>query len=104
MKTQKLPKGFIGIAEVKGSKFERVKETQYAYMYMVDDSHYEVFEKKTTPICLDFEHRIYSDVEVKEVYPKAKDFGIWAWTKNDYESACNLLDSLKKEDKIKINV
>jgi hypothetical protein len=46
-----------------------------------------VFEVKTTPICLDFANRVYSEDEVKVVYPKAKDFGVWAWSFNSLESA-----------------
>ena len=83
MKTHKLETDFIGIGEVKGFHYRKVRETVTAYLYLVKDENsvwYEVFKKKATPICLDFSKRIYSETELKKVYPKSKDFGVWAWT------------------------
>ena len=67
----KLPLKFDGKGEVKGYSFEQVMETDSGYAYRVSDessTHYEVFKKKTTFKCIDFEKRIFSDTEKKEVY------------------------------------
>jgi len=92
MKTTNLPQTFVGTGEVKGFTFNRVFDGQHRKIYevWVEDvptPHYEMFEVKTTPICLDFANRVYSEDEVKVVYPKAKDFGVWAWSFNSLESA-----------------
>jgi hypothetical protein len=88
---KELELGFEGIGEVKGFKFAQMQSSTYAYLYEVvgdgGNVHYEIFERKNTPICIDFEKRIYSDTEFKEVYPKAKDFGIWAFTVKNFDSA-----------------
>ena len=63
--------------------FQQVKESEYGYIYAVSDkdlTFYEVFEKKETPLCLDFKNRLYSDTEFKHRYPSNEDFGKWAWT------------------------
>jgi len=52
-----------------------------------DKTWFEVFNTTYVPICIDFEKRIYSETDVKEVYPKSKDFGVWAWTYNNKEEA-----------------
>lgn len=87
----RLPYQFDGIGEVKGFKFERINFSDNAFMYKVSPPeakcHYEVFNRKLTPVCLNFETRTYSDELFKEVYPKAKDFGKWAWCFNDSEKA-----------------
>lgn len=79
-----------GNGEVKGFIFTKKYENDRGYVYEVrtgDRTHFEVFHKKETPICIDFENRIYSETEKKEVYPKSKDFGVWAWTVNNLEKA-----------------
>ena len=91
MKTiERLPLQFIGTGEVKGFKFEQVSELPTHYIYSVnsgEETHYEVFEVRETPLCIDFENRIYSDVQFKHVYPKSNDFGVWAWTTKKLEQA-----------------
>lgn len=88
---------FDGIGEMKGFKFQFLSIGSGKYMYKVTSSegnvHYEVFNIKTVPICIDFEKRIYSETDFKEVYPKAKDFGIWAWTFRDIEKAAEKMKS-----------
>jgi len=78
---------FIGKGEVKGFRFRKIASTQHANLYEVDSGvsnvHYEVFMRKLVPVCIDFENRLYSKTEQKEVYPKSKDFGVWAWTYNN---------------------
>jgi hypothetical protein len=82
--TKALDLKFIGTGDVKGFKFSQIHYTELAYVYKVDDGDgnvcFEVFKRKTAPICIDFEKRIYSETERKEYYPKSKDFGVWAWT------------------------
>ena len=94
---QKLESTFEGSGEVKGYTFTRLREVKYGYVYEVTDGdtiHYEAFRKKEVPICLDFAKRIYSDVDTKEVYPKAASFGVWAWTFNDFLRAVDRIDTL----------
>ena len=93
-----LPHYFEGTGEVKSFLFNIADKNDFAYMYEVNDgcrTYFEVFERKHTPICLDFNKRIYSDKEFKDIYPKAKDFGIWAWSFNDKEIAVNKFKSIK---------
>lgn len=97
MDIQPLPKEFIGTGEVKGMMFNQVFASKERYIYEVKQEdtptpHYEVFDRKTTPICIDFENRVYSETEHKEVYPKSKDFGVWAWTFNNLQTAKDKLN------------
>jgi hypothetical protein len=98
---KELEKQFIGIGEVKGFKFTRIMYTEHVNLYKVESNegniHFEVFKRKFTPVCIDFENRVYSDTEFKENYPKAKDFGKWAWCINDYKKAENKYNELIHE-------
>jgi hypothetical protein len=88
--TEELPELFIGTGEVRGFQFYQVKKHESVYIYQVDvegKSHFEVFERKLSQKCIDFKNRIYSETEFKEIYPKAKNFGIWAWTYPSYQQA-----------------
>lgn len=90
----KLPAQFIGTGEVKGFTFKRVFENEKGYVYGViqnEKVHYEAFYKKVTPVCIDFENRIYSETEYKESYPSSKHFGSIAWTANSMDEAINRL-------------
>lgn len=85
-----LPLSFEGTGEVKGVTFlQRIKtDTHYIFERVQDEmSHFEVFERKHTPVCLDFTKREYSTTEFKEIYPKSKDFGITAWCCNSFAKA-----------------
>jgi len=96
-----LPKIFIGKGEVKGFLFNQVSSNKEAYIYKVDNKgvfYYEVFRRVKTPICIDFEKRIYSDTEFKEVYPKSKQFGISAWSFSSIEKATEKFNTLKSID------
>jgi hypothetical protein len=87
---EELPELFIGTGEVKGFKFSQVKKHESVYIYQVDVEgkfHFEVFERKLSQKCIDFKNRVYSETESKEIYPKAKNFGIWAWTYPTYQQA-----------------
>lgn len=97
---QKLDKNFIGTGEVSRFKFRQLLNTTNGYLYEVVDGntyHYEVFKIKISPVCIDFKNRIYSDSEFKEVYPKSKDFGVWAWTYRDIIIANEKLESFTNE-------
>jgi hypothetical protein len=101
---QKLEKVIEGTGEVDGFTYTFTKETDKAYLYEAtseEHKHFEVFEKKITPICLDFANRVYSETEFKEIYPKAKDFGIWAFTYNNYISANHKMLSLTEDVKLR---
>lgn len=83
-----------GKGESKGFLFTKEHETDQGYVYKVDtgtSQHYEVFYKRSTPVCLDFENRVYSKTETKELYPKSKDFGKTAWTYYDRNKAIKRL-------------
>lgn len=86
---QLLEKEFTGRGEVRGFLFVELlcNETAYIYRVCAGKCHYEVFERKNTPVCVDYAKRIYSETEFKEIYPKAKDFGVWAWTFDNFEKA-----------------
>ena len=86
-----LKKEFIGIGEVKGFKFIQITNGEHAFLYKVFISdtiyHYEVFKRKNTPLCIDFENKVFSETEFKEIYPKSNAFGVWAWTHKDHIKA-----------------
>ncbi len=93
-----LKEEFTGIGEVNGFEFIRMAESDLGYVYQVNtgsSTHYEVFRKKISPICIDFGNRIYSVKDFKESYPKAKAFGVWAWTEFKLDSALNKLHNMQ---------
>ncbi len=93
-----LEKEFVGGGEVLGFSFKQVMFNDKAYVYEVRCGkvvYYEVFFRKTTAVCLDFEKRVYSDVDSKERYPKSNDFGVWAWTVKGLDKAKAKFDSLE---------
>jgi len=97
----KLTTEFVGTGEVSGFEFKQIAETELGYIYSVSNygrEWYEVFRRKTTPVCLDFEKRIYSETEFKEVYPKGEAFGVWAWTSPDKEKALTMLNNLPENE------
>lgn len=94
--------GYEGFSKV---LFEYVDETEHCYLYrrvIGDYVDYEIFEKKTTPGLKYEDGKFITDNSVmKERYPKANDFGKWAWScagVNCEERAKEVL--LCKEDKI----
>lgn len=98
-KTIKLPKSFIGAGEVRGFLFTKKLENEKAYIYEVCNGKYvyfEVFLKKTKPICIDFENNIYSEIEFKERYPNSKDFGKWAFCIYKYDKAVSKFNQISK--------
>jgi len=97
---QELPNKFIGKGEVKGFQFNVIYKSEFAYIYQVDNGsiQFEVFERKNTPVCIDFGKRIYSETEFREIYPKSNSFGKWAWICKDLDSAIKKAELI--EDKI----
>jgi hypothetical protein len=88
--THYIPTNFEGKGEVKGFTFTQVEKSEKMYLYKVKYEgfvYYELFEIRTAPLCVNFENREYSDTEFREVYPKANDFGVWAWTFRDLKDA-----------------
>lgn len=91
MEIKELPKHFIGTGEVRGFEFTQLLKTDHAYLYQVecksenDDkttTYYEIFERKI--------NKVYGNVS----YPKSKSFGIWAYTKSDFNVAVSKLSEL----------
>ena len=65
-----LEKSFIGSNEVKDMSFEQILSSDKGYLYEVKDGtqkRYEVFKRKISNICVDFEKRLYSETEMKIV-------------------------------------
>ncbi|QOW09091.1 hypothetical protein Q73A0000_01365 [Kaistella flava (ex Peng et al. 2021)] len=85
-----------------GFTYKLVKSTDSGYLFSIHNSEsdtmygYEVFMRKLTPLCVDFEKKIFSETEFKERYPKANDFGVWAWTAKRLERAEEILESFEK--------
>tara|TARA_R110000868_G_scaffold106690_2_gene292414 strand:+ start:1855 stop:2166 length:312 start_codon:yes stop_codon:yes gene_type:complete len=99
---KELESKFKGVGEVKGFKYNRIKTTETMYVYSVhtgESTHFEVFERRTVPLCIDFEKRIYSETERKETYPKSNAFGVWAWTASTMKRAIEILEN-KTESKL----
>jgi hypothetical protein len=98
MEITTLENEFIGGGEVKGFKFTKIASVHGGYCYEVvtneGNIHYEVFRAKNVRLCVDFEKRIYSQTEFKEIYPKSKDFGVWAWILYNKERALAKLATL----------
>jgi hypothetical protein len=94
---KKLETEFTGVGEVRNFNFLQLYSTNLAYIYKVSnkDVHYECFLKKSVPLCIDFKNKIYSEIDFKEVYPKSKDFGVWAWTFKKYEDALNKITDVE---------
>lgn len=95
-----LPKQFEGGVATKGFIFTLFRSSDTHYIYRVDRSagtHFEVFERKIVPICIDFASRQFSDTEGKEIYPKAEDFGRWAFTYTKEDRAIRKFEDLTNE-------
>lgn len=97
---ESLPNKFTGTGEVEGFEFLRLRESHKGFLYQVDDNgdiYYEIFKAKPVGICIDFEKRLYSNTHFKCPYPKAKDFGHWAWTTHSFEKAEEIFERICKE-------
>ena len=94
---ESLPMSFIGVGEVKGVRFSFYKSNQCVSIYERSDGHIEVFERKNTAKCIDFEKKLFSETEFKEVYPKSRDFGKTAFTFSKYNDANEKFKELTKK-------
>lgn len=104
MKRNEYPDSFVGVGEVKGFNFNLVKRDDKAAIYRVTSPsgnvYYEVFKRKFSPVCIDFQNRIYSETEENESYPKSTHFGLSAWTYPNIEGAEQRFNEINK-NKIK---
>lgn len=94
MNLETLPLVFEGRGEVKGFTFMQVDKTDNAYLYKVHNEytqHFEVIKRSASPVCIDFEKRIYSETEFKESYPKSNSFGLSGWTFSSLDLALQKL-------------
>lgn len=92
--TQKLPRNFVGVGEVRGFTFDQVEDLNGFYIYKVSHEGtlaYEVVKKREVPVCLNFKERVYSKEDTKEVYPKSKDFGLYAWSAHTLTKAHSII-------------
>jgi len=78
---------FIGIGEVRGFSFKRVKSNKFVYLYQIDDTYFEVFK------------RVINTRYNNESYPSANQFGITAFTVDTEDKALLLFKKLTKEYK-----
>jgi hypothetical protein len=89
---------FIGTGDVRGFNFIQMQSSPNGYLYSVDPGegniHFEVFTRKTTPLCIDFEKHIYSEVDSKVCYPSTNSFGVNAWCITNYNEAVTKFNSL----------
>lgn len=95
-----LPKSFIGVGEVRDHNFILLKEGDYAFIYKKEQEKsisFEVFKKKLSPLLISLEDRIYSETDFKYKYPKSEDFGVWAFTFNNFNKALNKFNKLNVE-------
>lgn len=95
-----LPTSFVGTGEVKGHNFILLKEGDYAFIYKKEQEEnisFEVFKKKLSPLLISFEDRIYSETDFKYKYPKSEDFGVWAFTFNNFNKALNKFNEINKQ-------
>ena len=97
METILLEKFFVGNKEVNNDTFTQVFKNNEFYIYKRGKYLFEVFERKTVPLCVNFANRIYSETERKEVYPKTKDFGVWAWCCGTIENAMKYVNQKQYE-------
>lgn len=99
--TIELPKEeFTGTGEVKGFEFVKLKESDKGFLYQVTSDgnvYYEIFKAKKSPLCIDFEKKLFSNTHFKYRYPKAKDFGHWAWTTKFIKQAEEKFEEICKE-------
>lgn len=89
--TEDLPNQFIGIGEVKDWVFTKIKESEKAFIFEVNNgcskNHYEVFRKKA------------KTNSVRYCYPTSKAFGDWAWCPSTLEKALEIFEELNNRKK-----
>jgi hypothetical protein len=75
---------FEGKGEVSGNTFQKIKESENAFLYEVlhketGTKWYEVFQRKIQKAGETMMAGVKVNFEEKERYPKTNDFGVWAW-------------------------
>ena len=96
-----LPDEFIGTGKYLGFHFKVIERSNQALLYEVDtggSKHYETFKIKHVAKCISFEDRVYSEEDYKEIYPKDKDFGKWAWSHYTIFGALKKFNELNQEN------
>ena len=101
-----LEKTFEGVGDVSGWTFRQLQNNGCAFIYERKDIetgvfHYEVFERTLAPLCIDFEKRIYSDTDFKEVYPKSSAFGNTAFCCSELIKAISIFNEITTNKQIK---
>lgn len=76
----KLADTIEGRGETKGYTYTKVFENDKGYVYKAGENHFEAFYKRESKVCIDFDKKIFSETDTKEIYPKSNAFGVWAWT------------------------
>ena len=90
---------FTGIGEVKGDIFKQINRSPYAYIYERDYEgikSYEVFLRKEIKESNTIIGGVEVHFEARVKYPRAEDFGVWAWYYNSYDKAINKYDNINK--------
>jgi hypothetical protein len=105
MKVKELEKEFEGTGSLKEYKFVILESAEGGFLYEVysegELSHYEVFEKKLTPVCLNFEDKVFSTTDFKVRFPKDNDFGDWAWCFTSLDKALNKFNKIIENESTK---
>lgn len=103
MEIDKLPDFLIGGGESSNYTYTQEAESQYGYIYKAQHKHieevyhFEVFEKKITPVCLNFQEKIYSEEKFRERYPRSINFGSWAYSCPNMERAVEILKTFSDD-------
>lgn len=109
MKIEYLYDEFEGGGEMKGYKYKKIENNTYAYIFEVkniedeDIVFYEVIKRRIVPLCIDFNNRIYSETEYKEVYPNANKFGDEGFIYKSLEKAINKFNKIYDDEMMKNN-
>jgi hypothetical protein len=104
-----LEKEFAGSGEVNEFNFSQFRVTEHVNSYKITSDninyHFEVFTRLFSPVCIDFENRVYSLTDFKEIYPKSNEFGKRAFTFRNEKDAIKKFNELEKlaNEKIKSN-
>ena len=107
MNILELPDIIVGTGEVDIFTFHKILSSDKALVFKVvatefpEVIHYETIKRRIVPICLDFENRIYSETDFKEIYPKAKDFGTFGWSFSSISDAMAKYYDLNNEVELK---
>ena len=100
----KLEKEFEGKGEVRNKKFTQIGESDYVFIYKVEDrdekgkainTYYEVFRKKVREASKSVIGGVEIDFEEKEIYPKANDWG-WKFPAYTCKTFCEAMKKFEQ--------